>query len=511
MPLPAGRKAMFNFKGPRGATGSLAFATAEKVPWTAEPKITMVGPASNRGAHFELPIPLPTPEAVNNDDATEALVLNPTKTGAAVAATAAAIARVTANYANEATAGNLRGVVAKLIRGVSDVHVLWVTDSLGSGLNKPPHLNAIWLGQQFPAYSVNIVFWDEASETGYKPAQVIQTGTGPQTLTIWVACKSGGVPEYFLGGRYQAAIAAVPADAVIVLHSHNMGGPVSTAEEQTRKRIIFLALTETITATHPLAGLVFLAENPSLMAGRETWQAHKTQVIEQVAGLRGFGFIDAHQAFWEYGNWAADLMQDQTHPNLAGYTLMSELVNAAMETAKGAVATRLEPSTLLRPAKNYLPNGDFSAWAGAAPDGWTAVNATVSKDITNYETGVQAAKVTGTATAGAAQLARLIGTAATRELRGHLVTLAVRLMQPVANDQSVSVGLFPVGGGIQERTDVHPASKGGYQWVLATMRVDPAATDMYVRLYSRLAGSALVEASFDRAYLVKGVLPYAGS
>lgn len=84
MALPAGVKQMGTFQGGKGDTGSLAFATAEKVPWTAEPKVTMVGPESNRGAHFELPLPLPGPETVSNDDANEALLLNPTKTQAAV-------------------------------------------------------------------------------------------------------------------------------------------------------------------------------------------------------------------------------------------------------------------------------------------------------------------------------------------------------------------------------------------------------------------------------------------
>lgn len=85
MALPAGVTKLGQFKGSKGDTGSLAFATAEKVGWNENPDVEMVGPESNRGAHFKIPIPLPTPEAVNNDDATEALVKNPTKTNAALA------------------------------------------------------------------------------------------------------------------------------------------------------------------------------------------------------------------------------------------------------------------------------------------------------------------------------------------------------------------------------------------------------------------------------------------
>jgi hypothetical protein len=87
MALPVGVTRLGSFKGGKGDTGSLAFATAEKVGWNEEPVVTMVGPESARGAHFEIPLPLPTPDTVNNDDATESLILNPTKTRTALGET----------------------------------------------------------------------------------------------------------------------------------------------------------------------------------------------------------------------------------------------------------------------------------------------------------------------------------------------------------------------------------------------------------------------------------------
>ena len=86
MALPAGVTQLGTFKGAKGDTGSLAFATAETIPWTEDPTVTMVGPAAARGAHFQIPLPLPGPETVNNDEATALLIQNPTATQSALSA-----------------------------------------------------------------------------------------------------------------------------------------------------------------------------------------------------------------------------------------------------------------------------------------------------------------------------------------------------------------------------------------------------------------------------------------
>lgn len=62
MALPAGVAFVTNIKGPKGPTGSLAFATAETAPWNEGPDVIMVGPEENRGAHFKIPLPMPGPE-----------------------------------------------------------------------------------------------------------------------------------------------------------------------------------------------------------------------------------------------------------------------------------------------------------------------------------------------------------------------------------------------------------------------------------------------------------------
>lgn len=494
----------------RGPAARITGVSVETVPADSPAEVVMTGLDQNRSFHFKNPRGLPGVNAVPTDEAVGTMVAaEDTDTGAAVAAKAAIVARATPNYANDATAGNLRGLIAKLDRGVANATLLWITDSLGNEPTEPPRLNADYLAAKYPAYTVNIAYWDEVTEAGYKTPVLIQTGTGAFSLTVWVAAKAGSRPEYVLGSRYPVVVGAVTPDAVIIMHGHNTGGP-PTGTGEVAQRNVFLQLTESVTATHPLAGLVLIAENPSLMAGRATWQALKAQVLETVAGMRGYGFIDAERAFWEYGNWQTDLMGDQTHPNPAGSSLIASLVNAAMETARGAATTRLESSFALRPAKNFVLNGDFSAWASANPDNWSALNAVMSKNVTEYETSAQALKITGTTTSGAAYVQQTLSAEKVRELRGELVTIAARVFQPTSNAGLAAIAVAD-STAATVRVDTDPTFRDGYGWMFGTMRIAPAATQIYVRLYSRISGAAEVAASFDRVFLVKGVLPLAGS
>lgn len=86
MVLPIGVKKLGSFKGLTGDTGVLADLTVNLLPWDADPYAEMTGPDAYRGARIHIPMPLPGPETVNNDDATELLVQNPTKTSAAIVA-----------------------------------------------------------------------------------------------------------------------------------------------------------------------------------------------------------------------------------------------------------------------------------------------------------------------------------------------------------------------------------------------------------------------------------------
>jgi len=73
MALPADVKQLGTFqgaKGDKGLTGTIAYATAETIPADQPADAEMIGPESNRGAHFQIPRGLPGVNALANDEAT---------------------------------------------------------------------------------------------------------------------------------------------------------------------------------------------------------------------------------------------------------------------------------------------------------------------------------------------------------------------------------------------------------------------------------------------------------
>ena len=435
----------------------------------------------------------------------------PARVRAAIAKAAELKAVFTDKYASASTAANTRRVLSMLTRNVSDVSILVISDSTANEQTEWAYLTAVDLAAKFPAYTVEFAFWDETGGTGYQAPITLQTGTDTNKLRFWCCARAGEIPGYVLGSRWSAAVVAPAPDLVIVNHGHNMPDPTGVAWKEQAGRAMMMSLTEEVTATFPRAGLILIAQNPSKMAGRETWQAIKANAWEDLASIRGYGFIDVHQAFLDYGNWQADLMLDDTHPNAKGSRLWADVVGAAFKEQRGAGVPTVNTPPLLTSGKNYIDNYDFSAWSGTNPDAWTPnAAAATSKDTTNVEVGVQGCKVTANTTSGLASLAQSYNLAVKgyRHLKGQVVTLAVRVFVPASNTAVVRVEVKDSTGSVNARSaDIPTSTRDRFVWLYASKRLDPAATDLYVTLYPRTSGTATVDATFDRVHLVQGVLP----
>ncbi|WP_134739992.1 SGNH/GDSL hydrolase family protein [Nocardioides sp. 503] len=88
-----------------------------------------------------------------------------------------------------------------------------------------------------------------------------------------------------------------------------------------------------VKARLPLAPPVLLTQNPETPAVTNWAAEHARRRTDTLAYARinQVDAIDTYKAFLDYGDWAADLKADVTHPNAAGYDLWRDVVVAAFK------------------------------------------------------------------------------------------------------------------------------------------------------------------------------------
>lgn len=417
-----------------------------------------------------------------------------------------------------ATAANTQRFLTKLYRGVEDASVLHIGTSLGNETIEYVNLTWTQFASRFPAYTFIIHGWDETGGAAYDTgsagaATTIQTGTGSKTVNIWRACAAGMRTDYLLGSRWQAAVVDPAPDLIFVEHGKNEGN--STAANPTMWRGQYLALTESLTQVHPYAGLVCILE-PLNTADDD--MALKNKVYEELAQLRGYGLINAHDAFLATGTPTAYIKVDGIHPTTSadapapnGSQLMADTILRALslDVKTGGQQAQL-PSSLAGTGEQLLSNGNFAAFSGAAPDGFTLVGCTASKDTragyfespNGYSVRIQAT--------GAAQ-SYIRGDLSVAPNKGKWVTVAVRMRIPAgAGGTSGRISLTDGVSNITSSSSLSSA-RDGFHWKVLTIKVATTAAYLRVLVYGDSAANASADISIDRIDVVEGVLPKKGS
>lgn len=328
----------------------------------------------------------------------------------------------------------------------------------------------------------------------------------------------GKTPQYVLGARWNAAVAAVPSpDLICIIHGHNTFDPTPNTNGYVNQHGYFLSLTEEIAIQHPKAGILLESQNPTFTPGRETWQAQKAQVLQAICAQRGYGFIDVHQAFIDTGNPAAYVKSDLIHPTTSadapapnGSRLWADVVGQALVYSRDAASLPRQRSSLLDAAASLVPNVNFTDWSGTNPDGWTATNATLTKDTTTFETGTYSMRITAGGSTGAAmaELTSLTSWGNKALLAGRPVTLAARVFVPDTYTGTPSVVIKGTGGTAQQgRMDGQTDARGRWQWLIVGRTDTGDGGQLTVQLAARLSGSASGYILVDRIRVVEGDLP----
>lgn len=454
---------------------------------------------------------------ISNIDTPDALVATLVEdSGSATAAALSASIIETGNAALSGAGGALNASVRRLVDNVGDFRFLVVGDSTSSSISDQwPEDFIVLIKSMYPAYTVRRRQWDNTAKTYGTATQVGATGTGPHFIDVYSGGVGGTVLESNMAS-WETYVAAVQPHCTFIHFGHNYGktaaeagvGTNAAMDEQFRERMMRFALR--VRSTVPEGDLVLNSQNPYLTAGaRDGLSSVRAQIIRSIANDLGCAYGPVCETFISTGNPAAYLQADLLHPTVSGTT------NGALLTAQALVGlfepsqanippSARVPSSLLVPGRQLLLNGSFADFASPPTlANWTASNATLSKETTQYESR-NAYSLAITATGGS--FATAFQSLPIRQVAGQIVTVAARVYVPTAS--TVEAGRIQIsgdGGLVTAKSAGMSNLKNQWAWVFATARVPAAATFATVSLFGGAGASDV--AYFDRASAVLGSLP----
>ena len=369
--------------------------------------------------------------------------------------------------------GQTQALMGKLKRGLEDAVIVVLGDSTGNEVTEWVYKMGLALAPLFPAYTIKYSLWDGAA---YPAATTLATGTGTKVLTIYNGSVSGTVASYPLGSRFAPMVESLKPDLVFISYGHNQ-----FTADWTMWASHYLEITENVALSCAYAGIICVLQNPSQSDNN---QALRATVYQRIAAKHGYGVVDVHQVFLDYGAWAANLMADSVHPNAAGQDLwVAEVMKAFAYRRDTPIQTRV-PS-LSMAGTQLIKNGDFSLWdegSANAPTGWTVGGTiTFAADTVNGEGAPFKYPLKMTATAGAsAYIARDLPLS---KVKGKWVTVAARIFVPAG--VGLRVGRLEVGSnlGTTRNDDQTANGQGGWTWRIVQTYIDPAAAYAKVWLW----------------------------
>jgi lysophospholipase L1-like esterase len=401
-----------------------------------------------------------------------------------------------------------RRLLRKLSEGLEDCSIVVIGDSTGAGY-------ATWVGKvldalasRYPAYTVKYRDWTDG-ESEYNSASTKQTGSGSKTLTLYNASVASTNAHYHMAPYFEAMVASRQPDLIFFNHGHNHG---ATLEPFWWDGLT--VTTETITRACPASEVVVIAQNPRTDANKEV-QAKRQFVTEQVAQMRGFGFANIHRVFLNADLSASSLLnEDGIHPNSTGHTLWATEIFRLL-SLEGRPATQPPSSFLLPVVANGFANGDFSSFASPPTlPSWTATNATLEKDTTNFESANgYAVKMKTTTPGSASRIQQGLSGNALRRFNGEWATMTARVRIP-----SGSTGI-PGRVSIVENNGSHAGTSSsdsltksgvglgtnGFRWTKTSRRIAADCTSLTCTIACEESPAG--EVTIDRVSLVPGALP----
>lgn len=384
--------------------------------------------------------------------------------------------------------------------GLRNVSVLVLGDSTGDATDEWVYLLAQWLGAEYTTHTVRYAKYDGPTNT-WPALSTVVASAGTYNIDIYNASQGGYQTASFMGGgRWDVATLPGTGDVDLVMVSlgHN--------ESQVREffGLTYSTFMEQLTAAHPLAGVMCIAQNPSLA---DNFQSMRRDVIAALCNVRGYTLVDVWATFVAAGD-SATYYTDDVHPSAAGEALwLSEVQKFFVADLPPAAQVS---SALLAGGRNLLSSTQAALTVTLGSpntlDGWTnngSAHLGASQDATSFETGSYSLKLECLSST-----AQYMFTDVTewRQLKGRYATFAVRAFKPSGVGLSYAAMYLILNDGIGSTGTVYgtTADEDGWRWFTVRRRISTSATRVRLLMYVDSPGGTGKYVLVDRASVCAG-------
>lgn len=397
-----------------------------------------------------------------------------------------------------------------------NISILVNSDSTGNSTNEWVYLFGQWLAEKYPEYTVRYRIWNDTTNVYDSPIS-LNAGTGIFFIDIFNFAVSGS-RTYRILGKKQAALLDITntsiyttssnvIDLCIINHGHNVGLSIRDYDNSLRHAMF----TEELLNIHPFCSIMMIRQNP-----HRDDLSNKNDIDATVAWAkeRGFCVADVWSKFIAK-NRVYTLYADNIHPSTGlGDTGTQLFLDAVTEQVKKNFNFNYTSwSSLLNDTMytlNSNPNLTHSS-DNLAPDGYTLVNCTASKDTINFIDTRKGYSTKLVANGGSASYMEYTITGALlEEIKQNQIVLAIRLKSEVEASSTTycRVGFFD--STLVNNDAVINELSGVWHWRYASFKPSYSATYVKVRVYidSATTVSAGKTINIDKIFIAKGKLPF---
>jgi len=284
----------------------------------------------------------------------------------------------------------LSKIETKLVEGIENLKIFVTSDSTGNSDVEWVHNFTEWISLNYTNYTTYWYEWDVDNNIYKTP---VSFGSGSVRCDVFSYGIGGSRPDH-LYNTFETSVEDIinessypntskKVDLIICNHGHNLYDTETVENVECR----FADVIEVLLQIFADAGVVLFLQNPR-ETNNDGYVAR--EAVVNYATRRNFAIANVYKLFMDLDK-DASLYADFIHPNANGQALFLQAITKLLVGAryKNGISN---VSLFNNNGLNILKNSKFETWSNTsiAPDFFTAVGLTNTKDTVNYEDRIRA-------------------------------------------------------------------------------------------------------------------------